>query len=457
MRSRESILFLLALLVSGVGLGGCANYLRPFRTAPAEPGFQTQTHEALQALPAPQEKVVVGVYNFRDQTGQYKASNQGISYSTAVTQGATSILLSVLEDSGWFVPIERSALSNLLNERQIIQSVRSQYTGPEGESLGQLPPLLYAGILLEGGIIGYDTNVLTGGTGARYFGAGASGQFRRDRVTIYLRAVSVKNGKILQTVRATKTILSQKLSGNLFRFVEPNRLVEAEVGFSFNEPTTLAVTAAIEEAVKNLVIEGVKNEMWALANPGDIRSEAFEDYERSQEVADTRDIFGRELQPQLRNGWSFGFTGDALLYDGDYRNALVRPGGGIHIRGEASPGFTIGMNGWTGGIAADSIFSTTHAAADVHGRYYMLPDRRFSPFITAGTGLLVQWRSENEYFPYLTGALGIEYMATPGLGLNISLGNVYPLREGLDALPGGSIHDSIWSLSFGLTFYANEL
>ena len=453
MTYRTSFVFCLLFAVGFIGLSGCANYLRPFRTVPAEPGFQTQTHKALQALPQPREKVVVGVYNFRDQTGQYKASNQGISYSTAVTQGATSILLSVLEDSGWFVPIERAALSNLLNERQIIQSVRQQYTGPEGESLGQLPPLLYAGVLLEGGIIGYDTNILTGGTGARYFGAGASGQFRRDRVTIYLRAVSVQNGKILKTVRATKTILSQKLSGNIFRFVEPNRLLEAEVGFSFNEPTTLAVTAAIEEAVKNLVIEGVKNEMWALANPGDIHSEAFRDYERSQEVAATRDIFGRELQPQLRRGLSIGISGDALLYDGDYRNALVRPGGGLHIRGQVAPGFSLGMNGWTGEIAADSIFSTTHAAADIHGRYYMLPGRRFSPYVMAGTGLLVQWRAQNTFFPYLTGALGIEYMTGPDLGLNISLGNVYPLREGLDAFPGGSIHDSIWSLSFGLTYY----
>ena len=104
-----------------------------------------------------------------------------------------------MTNSGWFIPIERENLSNLLNERKIINSTRAQ-----NNDSNALPPLLFAGILLEGGIVGYDTNIITGGAGLRYFGIGGSGQFRKDQVTIYLRAVSTQTGRILKTVHTTK-------------------------------------------------------------------------------------------------------------------------------------------------------------------------------------------------------------------------------------------------------------
>ncbi|HEX7069870.1 MAG TPA: CsgG/HfaB family protein, partial [Rhodothermales bacterium] len=149
--------FVLVLLLT-LAAGGCANYLAPFEVQPAHPGIDTHVSATLRDLPPPKEKLVVAVYRFRDQTGQYKLAENMVSWSTAVTQGSTSILMRALEESGWFVPIEREGLSNLLNERQIIQSIRAQHTGPDGEPLGPLPPLLYAGVMLEGGIIGYDSN-----------------------------------------------------------------------------------------------------------------------------------------------------------------------------------------------------------------------------------------------------------------------------------------------------------
>src|SRR5690606_17177562 len=115
------------------------------------------------------------------QTGQYKPSENGSNFSTAVTQGATSILIKALEDSKWFIPIERENLSNLLQERNIIRSTRQEYL-KDNEKGEQLSPLLFAGVLLEGGIISYDSNIITGGFGARYFGAGGSTRYRQDRV-----------------------------------------------------------------------------------------------------------------------------------------------------------------------------------------------------------------------------------------------------------------------------------
>ena len=174
---------------------GCAA-LEPFRTSNATAGPRTSMDQTLDNLPLPAEPVVAAVYTFRDQTGQYKISNTGSSFSTAVTQGATSILIKALEDSKWFIPIEREGLSDLLNERKIIRSSRENYLGDDGKKLPDLPPLLYAGIILEGGIISYDTNILTGGEGVKYFGISTSGQYHQDRVTVYLRATSTQNGRI---------------------------------------------------------------------------------------------------------------------------------------------------------------------------------------------------------------------------------------------------------------------
>ena len=177
-------------------LNGCGAYFnQPVSEQKASYGEQTPATVSLKNLPLPKEQIVVGVYKFRDQTGQYKPSENGSNFSTAVTQGSTSILIKALEDSKWFIPIERENLANLLQERNIIRTTRQEYLKDANPKDAQLTPLLYAGVLLEGGIVSYDSNIITGGFGARYFGAGSSTRYRQDRVTIYLRLVSTQNGK----------------------------------------------------------------------------------------------------------------------------------------------------------------------------------------------------------------------------------------------------------------------
>src|SRR5690554_6969659 len=105
-------------------------------------GEITATEKDFKKLPAPQEPIIVGVYKFRDQTGQYKASNMGANWSTAVPQGLTTILIKSLEDSKWFAPIERENIGNLLNERQIIRTTRQEYSN--GQNVDNMPPLLFA-------------------------------------------------------------------------------------------------------------------------------------------------------------------------------------------------------------------------------------------------------------------------------------------------------------------------
>jgi len=174
-------------------LQSCGTFMQqPVQSEPARIGEATQTAIDLKNLPPPKEKIVAAVYQFRDQTGQYKT---GGGFSTAVTQGGTSILLKALKDSGWFIPIERENVNNLLNERKIVRNTRAQFNAKQG-----LKPLLYASVLLEGGIISYDQNIITGGAGLRYFGAGGSEQYRQDRVTVYLRAISVQTGEVLKVI-----------------------------------------------------------------------------------------------------------------------------------------------------------------------------------------------------------------------------------------------------------------
>lgn len=221
--------------------------------------------ERLNALPAPGQRVPVAVYGFTDQTGQFKSSENTQSLSRAVTQGATSILIKALQDSGqrsWFQVIERERLDNVLRERAVIREMRANYLGEKKVNPNALPPLLFAGILLEGGIIGYDSNTKSGGVGARFLGIGAHTQYREDTITLFLRAVSVKTGEVLANVSVRKTIASVSAGADAFRYVAFKDLLEAEAGFAYNEPDELALQHAIEKAVHSLIMEGAVQNLW---------------------------------------------------------------------------------------------------------------------------------------------------------------------------------------------------
>jgi curli production assembly/transport component CsgG len=117
--------------------------------------------------------------------------------------------------------------------------------------------------MIEGGVVGYDSNVSSGGAGARLLGIGASQQYRKDEVTVVLRLVSINTGEILLSTGVSKTILSTGTNGNLLKFVDQNTTtVEFEAGNNINEPTTYAVRVAIEEAVVQMVREGMRKQLW---------------------------------------------------------------------------------------------------------------------------------------------------------------------------------------------------
>jgi curli production assembly/transport component CsgG len=234
---------------------------------------RASTYYDLLELPRPKGPLVAAVYGFRDQTGQYKP-NPSSSFSTAVTQGAGSMLVDALQASGWFVVLEREGLQNLLTERKIIRATQNKPNLPENLQ-PELPSLQAANLLLEGGIVAYDTNVRSGGEGARYLGIGISEEYRVDQVTVNLRAIDTRSGLVLANVMTSKTIYSIGRQAGVFKFIEFKKLLEAESGYTTNEPAQLCVLSAIEAAVANLIAQGVQRRVWRVADETDITASSL--------------------------------------------------------------------------------------------------------------------------------------------------------------------------------------
>jgi curli production assembly/transport component CsgG len=249
----------LSLLVAGL-VAGCSTTVNRI---PSEPPKAVVTEKDFMNLSPPaQGAMVVAVYSFEDKTGQRLPSEKLANISTAVTQGAEQYVIKALRDAGngtWFRVVERVGLENLARERQIIRQTREE-VGDETP----LSPMLFAGVIVEGAIVGYDSNTLTGGAGARYLGIGPSTRYTEDVITVSMRAVSVKSGEVLTSTAVTKTVLSTSTNLGVFKFIEAGtENVELEIGNSQNEPVNHAVRLAIQAAVVEMIKEGAENGYWA--------------------------------------------------------------------------------------------------------------------------------------------------------------------------------------------------
>ena len=234
--------------------------------------IELPTYEQLLNLPPAENMPIVAVYGCADETGQRKRRDALADFSTAVTQGCTSILIDALKTAGkgkWFRVVERNKIDNLVRERQIVRSTREEHDSDKG-----IQPLLFAGIIVEGGIIGYDTNITSGGRGARTLGIGTSTSYRRDVVTVSLRGISVLTGEILLNVQTQKTILSVGTGFDVFKFVDMDtQLVEIEDGVADNESVTVATRSAIEAGVVALINQGDERGYWKLQEQKGEKSE----------------------------------------------------------------------------------------------------------------------------------------------------------------------------------------
>lgn len=217
----------------------------------------------LKNLPAAKLKPSVAIYpnSFRDLTGQRKSNSSFALFSTAITQAPEAFLIRALKhaaNGNFFTVVERVGLDNLTKERQLIRSTRQEY-----KEDNKMKPLLFAGLIIEGGVISYESNNKSGGLGARYLGIGTSKQYREDTVTISLRLVSVSTGEVLIETLVSKNIISTSISQDIFRFIEAGtELVEVEGGIAKNESVSIALQKAIETGILNIIYIGIERGYW---------------------------------------------------------------------------------------------------------------------------------------------------------------------------------------------------
>lgn len=258
--------FKLSVIALALALTGCASTFRPLGNPSIkdQPTLSKTIVKEINTIAAPDgPPITIAVYGFKDLTGQRKPSNTLSLFSTAVTQGAEAYLMKTLMDVGngqWFTVVERVGLDNLLKERQMIKQTREIYDGANAK---MLPPLTLAGVIIEGGIIDYNSNTLTGGTGVRVFGIGPQTQYTQDLVVISLRLVSVQTGEVLSTVTIEKNLLSTADGITALRFFnQSTQAFEFDSSQTFNEPGNYALRSAIEQGVVELIKRGEKQGLW---------------------------------------------------------------------------------------------------------------------------------------------------------------------------------------------------
>jgi curli production assembly/transport component CsgG len=249
----------LGIILLSTLLVGCATHKASFDVK-----TQTVAYKDLSSVKAPEgDPVIIAVYDFLDMTGQKKPGGNFASMSSAVTQGSYQLLIKALQDAGdgkWFRVVERSSLASLLQERKLIRTTRQLASGENAEPL---PALLFAGAYITGGIVGYDSDIKSGGIGARILGIQANRQYREDVVTIILRLVNVQTGEVVITTTVEKTIVSTSTGSDVFKYFDADTmLVEIEAGYAKNEPVTFAVRKAIEKGVVDLIHLGAIKELW---------------------------------------------------------------------------------------------------------------------------------------------------------------------------------------------------
>lgn len=453
MNKLPKYLYLLLLMF----LYGCSAYLnQPTHTQKARFGEENEKFQYLNFI-TPETPIVVGVYKFKDQTGQYKQVENGVSYSTAVTQGATTILVKALEDSKWFIPIERENISNLLNERQIIRSTRQEENQKNGNNSNQdLPPLLFAGILLEGGIISYDSNIITGGSGIKYFGIGGSNQYREDRITIYLRAVSTSSGKILKTVYISKTILSQAVDINLYKYVKLKRILEVETGVSQNEPTQMAIKDAIDKAVESLIVEGVQDGLWKVKDYNkDLVDTILKRYQKEKKDSEETELFDRK--PDYTRGKNnVSFLGFGTYVDGDYSNSEINYGAEVTFKllpDKSKWNITQSIGFMT--LENTKVFVQEYMLLSSNLEYNVLPYDKISPFVYGGGGGIMDANFDKYYLKIQYGG-GLEILSFKNVGLKIFAEQNYLFTDQLDFMKRGNKNDSYWKFGIGINLFLNN-
>ncbi|MFZ0489367.1 MAG: outer membrane beta-barrel protein, partial [Salegentibacter sp.] len=243
------------------------------------------------------------------------------------------------------------------------------------------------------------------------------------------------------------------------KYVNFQRLLEAEVGFTRNEPVQLAVKEAIEKAVKGLVVEGIEDGLWSPKEPN-AADKLVQDYKDEKEEAALTKLYDRKYVERNKSSLSLDLGG--ALISGDYSNseagALVR----LAYNAGISPSFALNLAVSGFELRNKNSFSEKFASLDVNGKFLLLPNDNFGPYLYAGPGVMMNIDSGelpegigNTHFKLQYG-LGLEYLISPKLGLKAFAEHNIALDDELDYVINGKRDDHFFNFGVGVNFYLGK-
>lgn len=182
-----------------------------------------------------------------DKTGQ--KVYDGLSDSTALTQGVSEMLISAFYKTKQVGLTERLDVRVPLAEQQLLE---------RGAISGHIAPMsvLPANFVVLGALTELNYNITSGG--ARLYVAGIGGQHRTAviNVGLDLRLVDVRSLRTVYVTSLQKQIVGHEIEAGVYRFFEHN-LIEFDAGTVKNEPLQLGVRSVVELATYQILTEGL--------------------------------------------------------------------------------------------------------------------------------------------------------------------------------------------------------
>ena len=205
----------------------------------------------------------IAVIGIQDKTGSLESPGG----SRSVTQGATELVKYLLDRkpySKFVIQHDRQNLEYLIRERSIAERYNQDLENPTNSSrlnslispaieYIKLPNLKPVEILVSGAVVGYDKTMQDSVQGISINVIRATTKSSIDEVGLTLFFTDVATGKIYASHSSRQKIRSFSSGGGYLGYPSRDLLFELESGVSENDSITLAILAAAEDCLANLI------------------------------------------------------------------------------------------------------------------------------------------------------------------------------------------------------------
>lgn len=226
--------------------------------------------------------------------------------------------------------------------------------------------------------------------------------------------------------------------------------MEAEIGFTQNEPVQLAVTEAIEKAVKSLIVEGVRDNIWGKtsADPAGYKN-LIDNYNIEEKDNDKR-ILGNKYPNNDRQKFALFTNIEGQQVKGDYVNPKANFGMKAGFKYFLNDHVNLEVNAGVLTIENENIIKRTFVVSELNLEYLILPNFKFSPFIYAGGGTMFFSRA-NYYKAQLGG--GLEYLIDKNIAVRLSSQYDIGFKDSWDGFVHGNNDDQAIRVGLGVNIY----